>query len=324
MIIPDVYYLPEWLALYAPLDGEDHEYYVYECPEGTVLYPYVIRKAPYLVNGVQYFDIITPYGFNGPYAIGCEQENIKTLAAKFDTAFVAHCKENNIIAEYVRFSPWLHNCDVFGHLYALHENNQTVAINLDVPCIMMDELRSKRRNQVRLAQKFGVEVRFDFQGDTVSGFYSLYQNTIRKNSIGKYYDFSRSFLERHFAELAGHVFLANALVDNGLVSSCLVISQGEHLHYHLSANDYGMTKYQGNSLLLYELARWGKEHGYRYLHLGGVGVANKSLMDFKYSFTHNDGFLFPVGTRLHNKAAYDALIQLRGGANPAYFPEYRG
>lgn len=324
MNYPDVYYLPEWLALYAQRDGETYGYYKYECSEGSVVYPYVLRKTPHLVNDIQYYDIITPYGFNGPCVIDCTLENRTNLINRFDMDFTAYCKANNIIAEYVRFSPWLHNCDDFGRLYKLRNNNRTVAIDLTAPDIMADEFRSKRRNQVRLAQKSGVEVQFDFSGESVGDFYRLYQKTIDKNSIGEYYNFSLRFLERHFDELQGHVFLANSVVNGQIISSCYALHHGEHLHYHLSANDYEMTKFQGNSLLVYELAQWGKEHGCKYLHLGGVGVANESLMRFKFSFTNSNGFPFWVGTRILNRAIYDTLTLERGGINPGYFPEYRG
>jgi len=324
MNYPDIYYLPEWLELYAQKDGEGYRYYKYEHPEGTILYPYVIRKAPYIIDGRQYYDIITPYGFNGPCIVDCTVTGRIKLIHEFGIDFTEHCKENNIIAEYVRFSPWLKNCNDFKELYQLRDNNRTVAIDLTVDDIMVDELRSKRRNIVRTARKSGVEIQFDFSGESIPEFFRLYRKTIEKNSIGQYYNFPIEFLKAHFDKLHEHIFIANAVADNQIVSSCFVLKQGNNLHYHLSANDYELTKFQGNSLLLYELALWGKEHGCRFLHLGGVGAANKSLMDFKYSFTHNDGMPFFVGTRVQNRGVYNALVAAGGKENSGFFPEYRG
>lgn len=322
MNYPDIYYLPEWLSLYAQRDGEDFGYYTLQCEHGTVIYPYVKRKAPALVEGKQYYDIITPYGFNGPYIAECSCKS-KLLEA-FDADFSAYCEQNEIIAEYVRFSPWLKNGDDFCELYSIRKSNKTVAIDLTVSDFLADEIKSKRRNLIRLAQKEGVAVSFDFSGKSSEKFYELYQNTVIKNDIGSYYQFPYSFIQEHFSSIKNKVFIANAEADGRVVSSSIFIHHGENLHYHLSANDYSAMKYQGNSLLLYEAALWGKENGFKYLHLGGVGAAAKSLMDFKMSFTHSEGFPFYVGTKVRNASVYDALAKMHCDSETNYFPVYRG
>jgi len=322
MNYPDIYYLPEWLALYARRDGEDYGYYTLQTIHGTVIYPYVKRKAPFLVEGKQYYDIITPYGFNGPYIPDCSDKD-KLLQA-FDADFSVHCEQNHIIAEYVRFSPWLRNHEDFCRLYSVRDNNRTAAINLTVSDILMDEIKSKRRNEIRKAQKEGVSISFDFSGKSAEEFCGLYQNTVKKNGIGSYYRFPFSFIQEHFSAIKNKVFIVNAEIDGRVISSSVFIYHGDNLHYHLSANDYSAMEHQGNSLLLYEVALWGKENGFKYLHLGGVGVANKSLMDFKMSFTHEEGFPLYVGTKVRNDDAYNALAKTQSDIKTNYFPAYRG
>ena len=56
-----------------------------------------------LVDDMRYFDIITPYGFNGPVIIDCKEGEAKNLVADFDTAFSQYCTDHHIIAEYIRF-----------------------------------------------------------------------------------------------------------------------------------------------------------------------------------------------------------------------------
>ncbi|MEA4894596.1 MAG: GNAT family N-acetyltransferase [Oscillospiraceae bacterium] len=322
MDYPDIYYLPEWLSLYARRDGEDYGYYVLQCEHGTVIYPYVRRKVPRLVADKQYYDIITPYGFNGPCIV--EYSGKSELLSTFKTEFSAYCEQQDIIAEYVRFSPWLKNYEDFYQLYSIRDNNKTIAIDLSVPDILMDEVKSKRRNEIRKAQKEGVSIHFDFSGKNTTDFRSLYQNTIKKNEIGTYYQFSDSFIQEHFSAIKDKVFIANAEINGRVISSSIFIHHGGNLHYHLSANDYSMMEYQGNSLLLYEVALWGKENGFKYLHLGGAGVAEKSLMDFKMSFSHSDGFPFYIGTKVRNAGVYNALTKMHSDSNTNYFPAYRG
>ncbi|PKM71549.1 MAG: hypothetical protein CVU91_13260 [Firmicutes bacterium HGW-Firmicutes-16] len=322
MNYPDIYYLPEWLSLYARSDGEDYGYYTLQAINGTVIYPYVKRKAPYLVEDKQYYDIITPYGFNGPYIVECSNKG--KLLQTFDTDFSVYCEQNDIIAEYVRFSPWLKNHEDFCRLYSIRDNKRTIAIDLTVADILADEIKSKRRNEIRKAQKEGVSISLDFHGKSTAEFYGLYQNTVNKNGIGSYYQFPYSFVQEHFSAIINKVFIANAEIDGRLISSSIFIHHGDNLHYHLSANDYSAVKYQGNSLLLYEVALWGKENGFKHLHLGGVGAADKSLMDFKMSFTHSDGFPFYVGTKVRNEGVYNALAKMHSDSKTNYFPVYRG
>lgn len=321
---PDIYYLPEWRKLYARRDGAASECFTFRHPDGTVLYPYVLRKTPDTGDEIDWYDIITPYGFNGPCVVDRRTEDFTALREAFDRAFDAHCQEKHIIAEYVRFSPWLKNAEVFGPLYALRDNGLTVAIDLTVDDILRDECSSKRRNLIRAAQKKGVVVEFDETGETIGIFCALYKNTVEKNNIGAYYQFPQSFLEEHFHALGNHVCVANAKVNGRVISSSFLLCYGEHMHYHLSANDYDMTTYQGNSLLLYEAARRGKAFGCKYLHLGGVGTAEPTLLHFKLSFTRRGGMLFLVGSRVRNQEIFDQLSKKYGKEDSSYFPPYRG
>lgn len=318
----DIYYSDKWLKQYYEKDGFDYGCFRYEHKDGTIVYPYVIRKAP-KIDENEYYDIITPYGFNGPCVIDQKNDDLSKLIEDGEKAFVEYCKEKRIIAEYARFCPWTKNHELFKDYYSLRYNNETVAIDLTVDDILMDEISSKRRNQIRLAQKKNVKVEFDFEGKTVDNFFELYQNTIKKNDIGSYYLFTKEFLNRHFELLKGNCFIANAKIDDRIISSSFVLMAGKNMHYHLSANDYSMNEYNGNSILLYEIAKLGKAYGCKYLHLGGVGVGEKSLMNFKTSFTKNGIYPFYVGTRVINKEIYDKIVEKYPNGNPNYFPEYK-
>ena len=316
----DIYYMKNWRDLYYVKDGDSSERFTYKSDKGTIVYPYVKRKA----LDSEYFDIITPYGFNGPMIVNQKCDDVTSLIEDYEKAFDKYCNENKIIAEYVRFCPWEENHKLFGQYYSLRDNNSTIAIDLTVDDILMDEISSKRRNQIRLAYKKGVTIEFDFEGKTVEDFYNLYQNTIAKNDIGNYYLFDIDFLKKHFDMLKGNCFIANAKVDGKTISSSYVLVCGDNMHYHLSANDYTMNEYNGNSVLLYEMAKLGKAWGCKYLHLGGVGVAEKSLMNFKLSFTKNGIYPFYVGTKIRNQKAYDELCEIHKSENANYFPAYRG
>ena len=322
-VMPDIFYTKEYLNLFYRADGESYDIYRLNHKDGTIIYPYVKRITPVL-DDEKYYDIITPAGFNGPYVLNKNTDDISNLIDAFNDDFDRYCKEKNIIAEYIRFCPWENNAEMFSKYYELIDNHSTIAIDLTVNDILMDEIDAKRRNQIRSAIKRGVKIEFDFEGKTVERFYELYQGTILKNNIGSYYNFSLDFLKDHFKYLKGNVMIANAVVDNEIISSSFIFIYGNNMHYHLSANDYAKNQYNGNSLLLYEVAKFGKRLGCKYFHLGGVGVAEKSLMDFKTSFTKKCIFPFYVSRKVRNKDIYDKLVEKYGKKDSTYFPKYRG
>jgi len=318
----DIYYNPSWVRLYADKDNGIPGYYKLNNKYGSIIYPYVKRETPHQVNGKSYFDIITPYGFNGPLIVDYSGEK-EPLIESFEEDFNQYCVDNNIVTEYIRFSPWLKNHIDFNNYYNIRENKRTVAIDLLVDNILMDEISSKRRNLIRKAIKSNVEIKFDFIGETIEEFYKLYQNTIQKNNISQYYQFDVAFLNRHFEMLQGNIFIINAIYENEIISSSIFLHEGEHLHYHFSANNYEKTSLNGNSLILFSAAEWGGENNKHYLHLGGASTS-EDLLKFKLSFTNSDGIPFYVGSRIRQEEIYNKLAQLSNNINSNYFPKYRG
>ena len=282
--LPDIYYKKEWKELYCEKDNGIPEEYKLENKYGTIIYPYIKR----LIEGEkELYDIITPYGFNGPIILNSNDK--QKLVEEYERDFNKYCKEKGIIAEYIRFSPWFKNYLDFKDYYNLRLNKKTIAMNLQVKDILMEEISGKRRNQIRSAIKKGVKIEFDFDGKTVDDFCRLYQKTIDKNNIGEYYWLSKEFLKKHFELLKGNVFFANAVYEGKIISSSMILHYNKQIHYHYSANDYKFVNLNGNSLLLFEVAKWGKEHGKENFHLGGASTS-EDLMKFKLSFTKSDGF----------------------------------
>lgn len=319
--IPDIYYKKEWRELYSLKDNGIPEEYKLESEFGTIIYPYIKRSILDKENKEVYYDTVTPYGFNGPIII--EHNNKEKLLEEFEKDFKEYCSKNKIIAEYVRFSPWFKNYLDFENFYNLKLNKKTIAIDLTVNNILMDEINGKRRNQIRSAIKKGVKIQFDFDGITIEDFYRLYQNTIEKNHIGEYYWLSKQFLKEHFEKLYGNVFFINAIYENKIISSSMFIHCDKQMHYHFSANDYNYNSLNGNSLILYEAAKWGKDNGKENLHLGGM-ASEDSLIKFKLSFTKSDGLDYYVGMNVQNQEIYEKLVKQYNGENSNYFPKYRG
>jgi lipid II:glycine glycyltransferase (peptidoglycan interpeptide bridge formation enzyme) len=183
------------------------------------------------------------------------------------------------------------------------------------------EFTSKCRNVVRKAQKNNILIDFDFDGKYIDEFYDLYNQMAIKNQIGSYYLFDKDYIDNTFETMRGNVFIARAVYDGVPMSSAMFLYNDKYLHYHLSGNNYEFTSFGGNSLILYEVSKWGQAHGIKQLHLGGAFEGG--LLKFKSSFT-KDGFLdFYVGMRIRDNKKYNLLVKLFGKNENGYFPEYR-
>lgn len=321
LIIPDIYYLENWIKLYTEKENGIPEKLEYEFEDGKVIYPFIKRKICTQINNQDYYDTITVYGFNGPLIVG-NPENRKQIVENFNRKFQEYCEKNNIVAEYVRFSPWFKNYLDFNEIYNLRLNKKTFYMDLTVPDVFMNEISSKRRNCIRSAIKKGVIIQFDFNGNTVEEFYRLYQNTILKNNISEYYQLSVEFLKKHFEYLKGNIFISNAIFQNKIISSSIFVYQDKQLHYLYSANDYEYTYLNGNSLILSEVANWGKENGKEKFHLGGA-TSSEDLRKFKLSFTKNQGLDYYVGSKIRQEKIYNELVKITNNENNTYFPQYR-
>ena len=101
---------------------------------------------------------------------------------------------------------------------------------------------------------------------------------------------------------------------------------GKYLHYHLSGALKDFRELQANSLLLYEVAKWGSENGYKKFHLGGGYTSeDDSLYKFKKSFSKREDNDFFIGKKIYNKEQYDYLMNVLGEncEDSSFFPAYR-
>ena len=120
--------------------------------------------------------------------------------------------------------------------------------------------------------------------------------------------------------------MANAIFQNQIIASILIIKSDKYLHGHLGGTDYEYRHLQPTSLLYYEIANWGSENGLEKFHVGGgYESVTDSLYRFKKTFNRSDPNSFYIGKIIHNEKKYNDLALLSGKANTksSYFPKYR-
>lgn len=195
-----------------------------------------------------------------------------------------------------------------------------IMIDLSKKDLMMEKLDGRRRRSARSAVKQGVEIFYDDSNAMIGEFMRLYELTVQKNNMPEYYRFDRAFIERMYEILKGKISFAYAVYHGKCVSICILIKNGEYIHYHLAANDPAESKANGSSLLIYDIADKAQKSGYRYFDLGS---ADGPLLEFKQTFTRSGFSDYYVGKKIRNQEIYDMLVAENGIGETAFFPAYR-
>lgn len=323
--VPDIYFFPQWAQAYQDIDKGKAELFEFKHEYGHVYYQFIKKIIPQSIKNETYYDTITPYGFGGPIVLACQPEKKRDLLKLYNDAFQTYCLENHIVAEYIRFSPWLLNHLDFQNVYELKYNNVTFYTDLTSGDFFMNEYDSNRRNKIRKALKSGAQIECDYTGESLNEFIRIYKYTAERNGIADYYLFEESFLKDSFQKLGKNQFMVNVIYEGEYISSSINIHHGNFVHGHLAANDPQYLSLGGSSLLYYAVAQWGVEHGKTQFHFGGAHA--EGLYHFKKSFTRNGISDFYVGKKVRNQEVYDLLSESKakeGIHDPTFFPKYRG
>ncbi len=106
------------------------------------------------------------------------------------------------------------------------------------------------------------------------------------------------------------------------------LADGPFAHYHLGGtNDLGFN-FAASTLLTNAGAKWAREHGCRFLHLGGGNFNSDSLFDFKRSFGR-DVYRYHTLDIIADESRYRSLVERRMKYGPPprarqdFFPQYR-
>ncbi|WP_434304814.1 lipid II:glycine glycyltransferase FemX [Clostridium botulinum] len=301
--IQDIYYTSEYYKLYELNgDGKGKLFVYYDSCGNIAMYPFMLNE----INGYnlndKYYDIETAYGYGGPISNCLDAKFIKV----FEKCFIDYCKQNNIIAEFIRFHPLIKNERLFNSNIEVLHNRTTVQLRLtkEIEKIWDEDIKSKNRNMIRKAEKSGLQVEENKDFET---FKKIYNSTMNKVDADDYYYFNNSYYEA--IEKNNNYILLNVKKGNLVMASAIFIGYEEYFHYHLAGSLKEYLKFAPNNLLIWEAIKYAHRKGYKKMHFGG-GLTNSkddTLFKFKSSFSKNTADFY-IGKRIHNKEVYDYLI----------------
>ena len=320
-LLNDIYYSKEYISLYLKDNEEIFEFKYKE--DNFIFYNIAIKRPIMKIGNIDirdgYFDLETAYGYGGFYLNTDNQEFIKIALDKYQQ----YCLEKKIIAEFIRFHPW----NTFPQ-----EQKEFLNMNIyDRDVVYVDLFLSKEErwkryssNTRNILRKCEKELVFQ-KSDNIEAFIELYEKTMDKNNATDFYYFSREYYEQLISN--ENIELYEIRQDGKIISMAFFMFSDELGHYHLSANDYEMRRYNANYFILDQIFEIAKHKGKRYFLLGGGTTSNKddSLLKFKQKFSSLTK-LFYISGKIYNNEIFSKYRQVweqQSKEEIKYFLKYR-
>jgi predicted N-acyltransferase len=321
---PDIYFTPQYVKIYEEAYSKEiDEAFCGPCflfffgnDEEFVIYPFLKRRIndlPFMQKekSEDYFDIISPYGYNGPLVSCNDKAKEKKLVKDFLKAFDRFCCDEKIIAEFIRFHPILKNYEVFENYLKIDRRNTTVYVDLiKSEEKILAEMDRKTRNLMRKAEKKGIVVEESKKREDLKTFTNLYLETMEKNKASAKYLFPLEFYENTVKLLKDDITIFTAKYGGKIIAASMFMHKYGFLHYHFSGSASEYRTMAPNNLLLWKAILWGKKKGYKRFHLGGGNGKDDDLFRFKAGFS-KDYCRFCSAGVIHDEKMYKQLCALK-------------
>ena len=325
MRYPDIYFEPDYAGLYETEENRAVEYR-FECEYGFITNLFLKRQIDIkLPDEVQYYDLVTPYGYGGP-VIHWTNDKEKLIQAYMDD-FGRYTEKEHIIAEFVRFHPILGNGVDFKEVYKSIFDRKTVGTNLTYDDVIAKEFSKHKRKDIRKALK-NPEIRYEVTENpsTLQDFLKIYYSTMDRDKADDYYYFKPDYFQAMLEKFRGHITAGRVFLGDQLIAMGVYFRYGKYLHAHLSGTLSEYLDYSPANILKYALAVYGHENGYEVIHYGGGSSRSpeNGLYRFKKEFGKNTEFDFYIAKKVWNEEIYKQICSAVGAdVNSEFFPAYR-
>lgn len=323
----DIYFEPNYGKLYEKMENGKCEIFEYASELGTVYHMFIKREIDSRVDGIVWYDLITPYGYGGPIITECKKGCRNDLVKQFESKFAEYCKINRIVSEFIRFHPIVGNAKDFKDIYDIFYLRNTVGTSLaDFDDPFQSEFSKSCRKNIRRALKAGVTYRITENPRDIGSFKKIYYSTMDRNKASDFYYFDDEYFGQCIELLDRHLLLVEAIYNDQTIAEGLYFIYEKNIHIHLSGTLSDFLHLSPAYILRYAITEWGKEKGYKLIHHGGgrTNSPDDDLYLFKKRFGQNTEFEFHIGKKIWNEELYKKLCNKKGiDFQVDFFPAYR-
>ena len=161
--------------------------------------------------------------------------------------------KHRIVSEFVRFHPVLRNHRMVTAAYQVEKLGATVAMQLDSPEKIWENISSQNRNKIRKAEKSGVQIYCGRSDELYESFAEIYEETMRRDHAEAYYFFEPAYYASLCYDLPENALVFYALnAEREMVAASIMLTANGRLNYHLSGSRTAYRNLAANNLLLYK------------------------------------------------------------------------
>jgi len=323
----DTYHLAEYHQL-AYLQGEGRPLlFSYSMSGHHAALPFLARSLSG-IDGLDDFkecDGTSVYGYPGVLSsMNPEDPDAGEFRARFQEGLERVLRKLSVIALFTRQNPLIDSSWLLGGLAQIVNLCPTISINLRKPeAEQIKDMTKGHRYDIRKAIKYEVTVREADYFESLDNFISIYDETMNRTGAGDYYRFSKRYFLLLKECLGDAVRLYIAKAKGETVAASMFLLSDKIIQYHLSGAPTAHLSLSGNKVIIDEVRRWGTDHGFAWLHLGGgVGSKADSLFRFKSGFSSHRS-QFKVIKWILDPMIYKEAVNRAGSLDAGFFPAYR-
>ncbi|MBE6336704.1 MAG: GNAT family N-acetyltransferase [Lentimicrobiaceae bacterium] len=324
----DLYFNPNYAKVYKDIDGSS-DTFVFECQYGKITNTYIKRKVCWQIEGITYYDIVTPYGYGGPLAENVS--DVKKLLIEYKKAFTEYCKEHNIICEFIRFHLY-ENVDIRENYYGETQHildNVVVSTKNDFENDIWMSYAHKVRKNVKKALKNDLSVIIENNLNHIDDFLYIYNLTMDRNNANDYYYFKDSYFKSIAELLPDNYMYFHVIKDGKICSTELVLCSEKYAYSFLGGTLTEYYEFRPNDYLKNEIIKWCNKTGREYFILGGGYHKDDGIYRYKKGFTSDPDVPFYIGKYIFDEQIYNKIVEVRKSVDNSfnidtnYFPKYR-
>ena len=317
----DIFYHPSFSAACQESVYRDHrvECAIASAGNDVFLYPHV-RRCIQLGRDLTINDITGLYGRGG---IATNSSNA-THINSFHRELSEYCKQSQILCSFDRYHPVTKNYELVAPGSTVIDVGHFVVLDLQRSFEgIQKSFKRMHRKSLRKAINCGVKIFSEKNIDHLDAFLSVYGNTLRHNNADPFYFFPKAFYEKIEEKMPRSIVFFYAEYDNVIVSTELVLLEGDYCHSYLGGTEPNYRHTCANVLLKTEIIRYCQWSGCKYYLLGGGTQLDDGIYRYKAAFAPGGEQKSYVGGVIFDQEQYDFLrSEPLGVSRPRRFQFY--
>jgi hypothetical protein len=318
----DFYHTRSYHKLETDRNGDEAVLFVCFLEQVFIAIPLVIRE----IEGTQYFDCTSVYGYSGPLSNEEASDISEALIEIFRIELLEYFRKENIVTVFSRLHPLIETQVVFNNFGTIRNVNKTVAININLtPEEQRKQYRKSNKSEInQLRKKKGYTVKKAETDEEITAFVAIYFKTMERVSADNYYFFEANYFRKILDDPNYEAILLLALKEDTITAGAIFTITNKLMQYHLAGTATPFINDTPMKLILDEARLLANSLQLNFLHLGGGvgGNDDDSLFRFKAGFSKMY-FQFSTWQYIVYPETYNELVSKNGVLESEYFPLYR-